>query len=290
MRLPCIKVKVLGHDAPDPDTAISTLLMTRLLRALGYDAEPVRTGWLCEKGFRLLSGYGIDYAGWTDITEPSDALFLVDCHETSRPGRVIGVVDHHPTKDTPPAEVYINGPYSSAALRIYRLMLEEGVRPTDEEELLTLCSIYFDTQALLSTKFDPNDRPLIDSLIKKHGLKEDALIELGLTLADMSLPAEELSGDGLKYYSICGLRVASTQIQARRISDSLRKAAIEHINKRRNDEGVDLWLLILSEPLTPSTEVIEIYDGRVEATSYPRFLSRSMDIIPQISEKLAEGS
>ncbi len=290
-------IYVMGHERADFDTLASAYLVSRWLSRLGCRAQPVLpdTAPPQDKIPReVMLLHGVDIDEWTCATELSagaGGLFLVDCHTPCICLPVAAVIDHHPTSVpmAAPLEFYFNEAASSCALAAYRMAKAEGIAVTDAEEILTVRSVYMDTQSLLSAKFDPSDMPWLDAMIKKHRLDPEELRWRGLCFADLSLPPEKLAVGGLKFYTIAGKRCASSHIQAEKIPDAVVDSAVGYLERHRAECGVDIWILFVAEPLTGRSRVIELSDGGVTDRRYDRFLSRSKDIIPELERRLLQG-
>lgn len=292
------RLYVVGHEGADFDSLASAYLVSRWLSRLGMDSVPVLPDTADAPDAiprKVMLLHGVDTDKWlraTTLDVAGGAVILVDCHVSCIEGEVAAVIDHHPTAEPLPAtqELCFNMTASSCALAAYRLALADGVAVTDDEEILVVRSVYMDTQSLLSAKFDPADKPLLQGMIKKHLIDEDDLRRRGLCFADLSRPVQELAAGGLKYYTLAGRRCASSHIQAENIPKELINDATEYLEKIRREEGIYVWILFVAEPLSGRSRVIELRDdGRYERV-YDRFLSRSKDIIPDLERRLSQGT
>lgn len=290
-RYPGQRINIMGHTSPDTDTVLATELFCRFCRRIGIDALPVLTGVVGKDEDAVCRIHGIRIDEWKTQTNSDEVLFLVDCHTTSYPGRVIGCIDHHPTREPVPesmADLYINDRFSSSALAVLRQAVCEGITVTDDDEIIALRSVFMDTQSLISPKFVREDMIWIDRMIGKHGLDKEELIRQGLCFSDLTLPPEELAFGGTKYHNIKGHRCASSHIQAENIPRELAERCAALADERRRAEGLEIWLLCIAEPLRPSSVIYELTDSGVSVTEYDRMLSRSVDIIPWLEEKFIE--
>lgn len=291
------KIYVTGHAGADFDSLAAAYLVSRWLGRRGCSAVPVYPDTAEEQDSiprDVMRLHGVDVDEWqraSRLASGDGKLFLVDCHTPCVKLPVAAVIDHHPTSEpiAAPAEFCIDRAASSCALLAYRLAAEEGIAVTDDEEILTVRSVYMDTQSLLSAKFDPSDLPWLESMIKKHGLDRDELTRRGLCFADLTLPVEKLALGGSKYYTISGRRCASSHIQAENIPDELISDAVRYLEGYRRRAGVDIWILFIAEPLSGRSRVIELSEKGVSDKSYDRFLSRSKDIIPELERRLSQG-
>lgn len=291
------KVYVMGHERADFDTLVSAYLVSRWLSRCGVDAEPVMPDTAPAPDDipqSVMLWHGVDVSGWTRATSlgaDSGVLFLVDCHTPCIPLSVAAVIDHHPTAEPIPVpeEFCVDRAASSCALLAYRIAKADGIDITDDEEILTVRSVYMDTQSLLSAKFDPADKPWLEAMIKKHRLDAGDLQRRGLCFADFSRRPEELALDWLKYYTIAGKKCASSHIQAENIPDAIIDGAVRFLTDRRRAEGIDIWIFFVAEPLAGKSRVIELSDSGVSERRYERFLSRSKDIIPELERRLSQG-
>lgn len=282
------KISVLGHDVPDTDTVLATELFCRFARRAGIDVCPIRTGSIGEKERGVFAEHGIDFDGWTDRTTSDSLLFLVDCHTTARPGTPVGCIDHHPTTEPIPeplSGIYLNGRFSSAAAEVMRQAKREGIDVDADDEIIALISIYMDTQSMISPKFDKNDLPMMDEITEKYGLDREKLIRLGMCFTNLDAPAETVAFGGTKYHEFGAHKAASSHIEAEKVPEELARRCAEICDRRRREEGLELWLLFVAEPLTPRSVIYELTDDGCVCTEYDRMLSRSVDIIPALEKK-----
>ncbi len=288
---------VVGHAPADFDTLASAYLVSGWLENVGILSEPLfpDVAMMPDRHpIDAMALHGIDVNEWRRASDAAllpSPWVLTDTHTPCIEHPVAAVIDHHPTGEAmpAPAELCFNAAASSCALAAYRLALADGVDISDDDEKLVVRSVYMDTQALLSPKFDTNDRAWLDVMIKKHSLDEGELKRRGLCLADLSLPTEVLAEGWTKHYLLAGKKCASSHLQSENIPEDLIFDAVRHLEGRRVDEGIDIWVFSVAEPLEGRSIVIEISDNGVHRREFNRFLSRSKDIIPDLERRLRSG-
>lgn len=291
------RVYVMGHSPADFDTLAAAWLAATALCRAGVDAVPVLPDIMPlddDIPAEVMLLHGVDTASWVRASQVADMgahFLLVDCHTLCIAGEICGIIDHHPTNEIPsvPAELYENSHASSCTLKIYRMAIDCGIAMSAEDECLAVRSVFMDTQSLLSPKFVPADRAWIEDMIKKHSLDETDLMRRGICLADISRPVSELAAGGLKYYTLAGVRCASSHLQAEAIPEELIAECVACLAQRREREGVGVWVFYAAEPLLGRSVVVYITKDGTVRREYDRFLSRAKDIIPDLELRLSQG-
>ena len=280
------RLVVTGHDRADVDSAVSCVLMQRLLAAWGVQSDIV----LCEpdrQSRRVMARFGVDVQALAGETAPEDALILVDHHQTAHAGKVIACVDHHPT-EVPPDFPYVQiGDSGACAMMVLHLMREAGVPVTPEDEQLAVTALYLDTIALKSAKISPEEAAWGETQVRRLGLNEDWLRREGMGLMDMSLPARELAMLGKKVYIFGAKRVLSTYVQTDAMTQEKLEEILAVLRGEIKRERADLWVFLWHDPVRlRSTEVDLTPDGQVRTIPYDYLASRGRDVMPRVEHEM----
>lgn len=280
------RIAVTGHSGADVDSAISCLLIRRLLANWQIPCDIA----LCtpdQQSRRVLARFGMDVQALEGETKEGDSLILVDCHQTQTPGRVVACVDHHPT-DYPPDCPYVQIEGSGAcAVMVLRLMQEAGVSVSPEDERLAITALYLDTIALKSSKINGEEAAWGEREARRLGLDESWLRQEGMGLMDMSLPAGRLAMLGKKRFAYGDKTVLSTYVQ----TDAMTKSKLHEIFAVLREaiacEQADLWVFLVHDPMKMrSTQYNLTPDGAIETIEYHCLASRGKDVMPRVERAM----
>lgn len=277
-----------GHDRADVDSAISCVLMQRLLTAWGL-ASRIALHEMDRQSRRVLARFSIDADALAGETTPQDALILLDHHQTARAGRVIACIDHHPTENPPVAPFVWIGESGACAVMALRLMQEAGVRVTPEDERLAVTALYLDTIALKSAKISREEAAWGETQARRLGLDEAWLRREGMGLRDMRLPARELALLGKKAYVFGTKRVLSSYVQTDGMTQEKLSDILAVLRTELARERGDLWVFLVHDPVhMRSTEIDLTSDGRVRTIPYDFLASRGRNVMPRVEREMRE--
>lgn len=113
---------ILSHSTPDVDSIIRWVLLEKLLRAKGYNVTYIIPDKkIDDETLTTCLKYGIDGKHYQHKLPENPNFILVDHYETTFNGKVICVIDHHPTMKPIECDMYMNVSSSSTAMLIYNL-------------------------------------------------------------------------------------------------------------------------------------------------------------------------
>ena len=163
------KVYVIGHHKPDVDSVFSSLLLTKILKELGFDATfAVRDENFVDKEF-IKDYLKEDYEVVDDYSNKN--FILVDHNNLDQIPKenVLGSIDHH--RITNEVEDLIEIEYASTGLLIYDLF-KDLYQFTEEDKKLIALTVLSDTEFLTSSRFSEEDQKLYKELDVKLDSKE----------------------------------------------------------------------------------------------------------------------
>lgn len=278
------KIVVTGHDMPDNDSIISSVMLRYLLAKLGVESV-IKFGTRPD-GVTLRDQTELDNLGGItfDGFDEGDRLLLVDHHVCFYKNRVIGCVDHHVTPPEANFDFNLVVKASSCGRVIYDMAVAAGVAD-DYLERLAVISVYLDTQSCQSLKFDKRDLTWLADGVERLGIDEKRIIKMGFCICDIDDGAEVLSGYGLKRYPFGDKIGASTCVQIDIEKEAEWQGVIDEIVailvKRMNAEGVFLWAFVVNKPEIARSDIYFIRpDGSMDVVKLDRVASRSRDVIP----------
>ena len=280
------RIVVTGHDLPDNDSIISSVMLRYLLGKAGVEStikfgtRPDNVTLRDATELDLLGGIFFDgFAG-------DDRLVLVDHHVCFYDNHVIACVDHHTTPPEANFDLNLVVKASSCGRVVYDMALSAGL-DDDYLERLGITSVYLDTQSCKSPKFNQGDLPWLADGVERLMLDEKRLIKMGFCICDIADGAKVLSGYGLKRYPFGEKLGASTCVQIDIEKEDEWNTVIDEIVKilvgRMNDEGVFLWAFVVNKPEIARSDIYFIRpDGSVKIERLDRVASRSRDVIPYV--------
>ncbi len=201
---------VTGHEAPDTDAAISSLMEAwrryetageHTVPVLRCDRVPSEVARLCGDLTALLP-----LGDTSALSDPAVPVVLTDTHdEPLFAGRVRAVVDHHiPSVPLDGVDADIQRVGSTATIVTQRFMQQE-LLPDDTVARLLLGAIWMDTDGLSAHKTTPADRAASDWL---SGFYSQSLRALYNDLQDALLGERDVATlyrrDYRRYYAADG--------------------------------------------------------------------------------------
>ena len=283
------KIVVTGHDMPDNDSIISSVMLRYLLAKL--EVESVIKFGTRPDGVTLRDQTELDNLGGItfDGFDDGDRLLLVDHHVCFYKNRVIGCVDHHVTPPEANFDFNLVVKASSCGRVIYDMAVAAGVAD-DYLERLAVISVYLDTQSCQSLKFDKSDLTWLADGVERLGIDEKRIIKMGFCICDIDDGAEVLSGYGFKHYPFGDKIGASTCVQIDIEKEAEWQGVIDEIVailvKRMNAEGIFLWAFVVNKPEIARSDIYFIRpDGSMDVVKLDRVASRSSDVIPYVKRE-----
>lgn len=277
-----------GHDRADVDSAVSCVLMQRLLRAWGVESRIALCG-PDRQSRRVLARFGIDADALAGETAPQDTLILLDHHQTAHAGQVIACIDHHPTQTPPDVPFVWIGESGACAVMVLRLMQEAGARVTPEDERLAVTALYLDTIALRSAKISRGEAAWGETQARRLGLDEAWLRREGMGMQDMRLPARELAMLGKKTYAFGARRVLSTYVQTDAMTEEKLAEILSVLRAELAEERGDLWVFLVHDPVRMRSAEYDLTpDGRVRTIAYDFLASRGKNVMPRVEQEMRE--
>ncbi len=276
---------ITGHDSPDADSIISSVMMKKLLLKLGI-SSCIKFGTPSDSiTARDMKKLGISDGITFDGFDEDDMLLLVDHHSSFYKQSVFACVDHHTTPPEPCGEVKIVLPASSCGKIIFDMAESVGLAD-GELERLAIYSVYLDTQSCQSPKFKISDAEWLDRGIEKYEIDKEELVRMGYVLTDSNEPIETLAMYGLKKYAFYGKNSFSTCIQIDEAEpewSEIIPKIIKFLGEKLKEEQGVLWAFVLNMPMSARSDIYFIRnDGVCKRVMLDRLASRSRDVVPTV--------
>ena len=224
-------VLVFGHQNPDNDAIMSTVVLSQLLNQLEYQGNTYTAcclGPLPAESAKLLEDAGVPAPTLIDAIEPAaegaepQLVILTDHNEPGQSvaglenATIFGVVDHHRFGDfTTAAPLHIVAlPWGSSCSIVAKLFEVMGVEPTDTQAKLLLSAMMTDTLMLKSPTATAVDAAIAAKLGEQLGVDPVKFgMEVFLTRPSGSFTAEQMVGNDIKMFEVAGTRLLIGQYE-----------------------------------------------------------------------------
>lgn len=224
-------VLVFGHQNPDNDAIMSTVVLSQLLNQLEYQGNTYTAcclGPLPAESAKLLEDAGVPAPTLIDAIEPAaegaepQLVILTDHNEPGQSvaglenATVFGVVDHHRFGDfTTAAPLHIVAlPWGSSCSIVAKLFEVMGVDPTDAQAKLLLSAMMTDTLMLKSPTATAVDAAIAAKLGEQLGVDPVKFgMEVFLTRPSGSFTAEQMVGNDIKMFEVAGTKLLIGQYE-----------------------------------------------------------------------------
>ena len=224
-------VLVFGHQNPDNDAIMSTVVLSQLLNQLEYQGNTYTAcclGPLPAESAKLLEDAGVPAPTLIDAIEPAaegaepQLVILTDHNEPGQSvaglenATIFGVVDHHRFGDfTTAAPLHIVAlPWGSSCSIVAKLFEVMGVEPTDTQAKLLLSAMMTDTLMLKSPTATAVDAAIAAKLGEQLGVDPVKFgMEVFLTRPSGSFTAAEMVGNDIKMFEVAGTKLLIGQYE-----------------------------------------------------------------------------
>lgn len=224
-------VLVFGHQNPDNDAIMSTVVLSQLLNQLEYQGNTYTAcclGPLPAESAKLLEDAGAPAPTLIDAIEPAaegaepQLVILTDHNEPGQSvagienATIFGVVDHHRFGDfTTAAPLHIVAlPWGSSCSIVAKLFEVMGVEPTDTQAKLLLSAMMTDTLMLKSPTATAVDAAIAAKLGEQLGVDPVKFgMEVFLTRPSGSFTAEQMVGNDIKMFEVAGTKLLIGQYE-----------------------------------------------------------------------------
>lgn len=224
-------ILVFGHQNPDNDAIMSTVVLSQLLNQLEYQGNTYTAcclGPLPAESAKLLEDAGVPAPTLIDAIEPAaegaepQLVILTDHNEPGQSvaglenATIFGVVDHHRFGDfTTAAPLHIVAlPWGSSCSIVAKLFEVMGVEPTDTQAKLLLSAMMTDTLMLKSPTATAVDAAIAARLGEQLGVDPVKFgMEVFLTRPSGSFTAEQMVGNDIKMFEVAGTKLLIGQYE-----------------------------------------------------------------------------
>ena len=298
---------IFGHKNPDTDSITSSLVMANFEKALGNEAKACRLGKVNKETEFVLNYLGIEAPELIESLEDGTDVILVD-HGSNEESienldklNILKVVDHHKLglKTSYPL-FYRAERVGCTSTILYKLYKQNEVSVTPEMAGLMLSAIVSDTLLFKSPTCTAEDKKAAEELstiaginVEEYGLE---MLKAGTDISDFSI--EEILTMDAKRATINTVDAIINQVNTACIDDvmKMQKELEEGINKTIEKEGLDLFMLLITDIVNSNSQVIALgknadlveksYGVKLENNTalLKGIVSRKKQVIPVLTE------
>ena len=303
-------VKIFGHQNPDTDTITSAIVLADIETKLGNDVVAARLGEVNGETQYALDHFGVEAPGLIEGVGEGDDVILVDHNELQQSAENIGqanilkVVDHHRIANfqTEGPLYYRAEPVGCTATILHKMYKENDLEISREMAGLMLSAIISDTLLFKSPTTTDEDVDAARALQETAGVDPDEygveMLKAGASTKDKS--AEALVTGDAKTFDMGPKSTRIAQINVVDVDEVLeRKSELtEAIQKEIDEEGYDLFVLVITNILESNSTVIALGEsaGVVEqafdvsldedTALLEGVVSRKKQVVPNITKAL----
>ena len=282
-------VTIIGHDNIDVDSALSGILLSKLLDFLNinnkfYILEEVKE----DETYNIIKDLiEIDLKNWQGEDKEDRNLFLVDHYKTTHEGNVIGIIDHHPTKQENKYDfTYVRNSCATAYI-IYEMMEAVNFPIGKEEAKMIIVAMMVDTISFRSSKTIKEEVQRAKILAETYGLDYEYLEKQGLCLTPIDkLNIQQIISNGQKWYNYSHKKIGSMYLQ---LYGMPKKEQIEEwinaLKIKLNETCSDMLVLVIFETKSNKTYEYQIMSDCIKETVSIGILSRGKNIMPVIESR-----
>ena len=272
-------VLVFGHQNPDNDAIMSSVVLAQLLNQVNFNGctyQACCLGPLPAESAKLLADLGVAEPLPLDAIEPADEpqqVILTDHNEVGQTvagienAQIVGVVDHHRfggfTTAAPLTIVAM--PWGSSCTIVAKLFEALGQQPTDAQARLLLSAMMTDTLMLKSPTTTDIDRAVAAKLGEQLGVDPVKFgMEVFLSRPSGSFTPEQMVGNDIKLFEVGADKLLIGQYET---VDKTRALGMipeirEAMRAYQASKGADGIVLCLTDIMEEGSQVL--FEGKTD--------------------------
>ena len=262
------KILITGHKNPDTDSICSSIVMEKIAKKFGADAEAVRLGNLNKETEYVFKYLNKEPQRLIDKVEDGQKLILVDHNEAGQSvdnrenAEILAVIDHHRISDFKTATplYYYAKPVGCTATILYEIMTEKNIEISKEDAILLISAISSDTLLLKSPTCTDEDVKAFNELEKIAGIDAKSyaldMLKAGTDISDLS--AGEIVELDAKLLEESGKRIIIDQVNTAEINDvfSRREEIEKAMNNEISDKNLNLFIFVITDIINTNSKLI----------------------------------
>ena len=302
---------IFGHQSPDTDSIMASLVLANLEQALGNLAVTAcRLGDINKETDYALHYFGVEPPMFIETIEDGQSVLLVDHNEFSQSvhniekAKIEKVIDHHRISDFQTAEplFYMAQPVGCTCTILFEMYKQNHIEINDTMAGLMASAIISDTLLLKSPTTTEKDKNALEELadiahinVQEYGL---ALLKAGTDLS--SYTPKELIALDAKEVTIHDIPCIISQVNTVSIEETMenQKALEEAMQQSIQEKNIKLFLLAITDIMNSNSQIIVLGEKASLAekafnitlennTAFlPGVVSRKKQILPNLQNSL----
>ena len=262
------KVLITGHKNPDTDSICSSIVMEKIAKHFGVNAEAVRLGNLNKETEYVFKYLNKEPQRMIEKVDEGQKLILVDHNEAGQSvdnrdnAEILAVIDHHRISDFKTATplYYFAKPVGCTATILYEIMKEKNIEISKEDAILLISAISSDTLSLKSPTCTDEDVKAFNELENIAGIDAKAyaldMLKAGTDISDLT--ADKIINLDAKLLEEGGKRIVINQVNTAEIDDvfSRKEEIVEAMNREIEEKNIDLFIFVITDIINTNSKII----------------------------------
>ena len=262
------KVLITGHKNPDTDSICSSIVMEKIAKHFGVNAEAVRLGNLNKETEYVFKYLNKEPQRMIEKVDEGQKLILVDHNEAGQSvdnrenAEILAVIDHHRISDFKTATplYYFAKPVGCTATILYEIMKEKNIEISKEDAILLISAISSDTLSLKSPTCTDEDVKAFNELENLAGIDAKAyaldMLKAGTDISDLT--ADKIINLDAKLLEEGGKKIVINQVNTAEIDDvfSRKEEIVEAMNREIEEKNIDLFIFVITDIINTNSKII----------------------------------
>lgn len=262
------KVLITGHKNPDTDSICSSIVMEKIAKHFGVNAEAVRLGNLNKETEYVFKYLNKEPQRMIEKVDEGQKLILVDHNEAGQSvdnrenAEILAVIDHHRISDFKTATplYYFAKPVGCTATILYEIMKEKNIEISKEDAILLISAISSDTLSLKSPTCTDEDVKAFNELENIAGIDAKAyaldMLKAGTDISDLT--ADKIINLDAKLLEEGGKKIVINQVNTAEIDDvfSRKEEIVEAMNREIEEKNIDLFIFVITDIINTNSKII----------------------------------
>ena len=262
------KVLITGHKNPDTDSICSSIVMEKIAKHFGVNAEAVRLGNLNKETEYVFKYLNKEPQRMIEKVDEGQKLILVDHNEAGQSvdnrenAEILAVIDHHRISDFKTATplYYFAKPVGCTATILYEIMKEKNIEISKEDAILLISAISSDTLSLKAPTCTDEDVKAFNELENLAGIDAKAyaldMLKAGTDISDLT--ADKIINLDAKLLEEGGKKIVINQVNTAEIDDvfSRKEEIVEAMNREIEEKNIDLFIFVITDIINTNSKII----------------------------------
>jgi len=305
---------VLGHQNPDTDTIISTIVYSQIKKKMGFDVKAGRLGEINKETKFVLSFFKQEAPELIESVKEKQVV-LLDHNESSqsavdiKEADIVEIIDHHYIGNLSTQKpIYCRfEPIGSTSSIIFKLAQEKKIKLNKVQAGLLLAGLISDTLFLTSPTTTQEDKKIAKELIKisKVNAKKlaDQMFEAKSDISGMDI--KDIIKADYKEFSFKDSKIGIGVFETAKpeVMSPKDPEIFQELEKLKQDQKIDFCFFLVVDILKQNSVLYlisqkeeevarNVFKGRIfeRKMILPGVVSRKKQVLPPLAEYFGENS